>query len=127
MTLLDQLPHFSQYDPGTEGDASLDPLGLPTVASRIVQHLVTAQFHKEGPQTGGRHHRGILVRYPGCRGRHTTPGPRDLTIPPAKRGNVEPRADDANHVLALDLQSGRRDSAAAIMSTVRAHLGRWGQ
>ncbi|MGW0024718.1 hypothetical protein [Rhodococcus sp. NPDC003383] len=40
MTLLDQLPHFSQYDPGAVGEGSLDPLGLGAVAERIAQHLV---------------------------------------------------------------------------------------
>ncbi|MGV9736793.1 hypothetical protein ACWDT5_22160 [Rhodococcus aetherivorans] len=42
MTLLDQLPHFSQYDPGAEGEGSLDPLGLGSVAERIAHHLVPA-------------------------------------------------------------------------------------
>lgn len=40
VTLLDQLPHFSQYDPGAIGEGSLDPLGLGAVAERIAQHLV---------------------------------------------------------------------------------------
>ena len=35
MTLLDQLPRLSAYDPGAEGEGGLDPLGLGALADRI--------------------------------------------------------------------------------------------
>ncbi|GAB92723.1 hypothetical protein [Gordonia rhizosphera] len=38
--LLEQLPHFSEYDPGAEGEGSLDPLGLSAIADRIADRLV---------------------------------------------------------------------------------------
>jgi len=37
--LLDQLPRFSEYDPGAVGEGSLDPLGLGAVAERIADRL----------------------------------------------------------------------------------------
>ena len=39
MTLLDQLPRLSAYDPGAEGEGGLDPLGLGAVADRIANEL----------------------------------------------------------------------------------------
>ena len=38
-TLLEQFPRFSEYDPGTVGEGSLDPLGLGAVADRIADRL----------------------------------------------------------------------------------------
>lgn len=40
MSLLDQLPTLSKYDPGESGEGSLDPLGLAPVADRIADRLV---------------------------------------------------------------------------------------
>jgi len=40
MTLLDQLPRLSAYDPGAEGEGGLDPLGLAAIADRIADILV---------------------------------------------------------------------------------------
>lgn len=40
MTLLDQLPRLSAYDPGAVGEGGLDPLGLAAVADRIADRLV---------------------------------------------------------------------------------------
>jgi hypothetical protein len=39
MTLLDQLPRLSAYDPGAVGEGGLDPLGLAAVADRIADRL----------------------------------------------------------------------------------------
>jgi hypothetical protein len=39
MTLLDQLPRLSAYDPGAVGEGGLDPLGLSAVADRIADVL----------------------------------------------------------------------------------------
>ena len=39
MTLLEQLPRFSAYDPGAVGEGGLDPLGLSAVADRIADVL----------------------------------------------------------------------------------------
>ncbi|MGX7678289.1 hypothetical protein ACSMXN_05270 [Jatrophihabitans sp. DSM 45814] len=39
MTLLDQLPRLSAYDPGAAGEGGLDPLGLSAVADRIAEVL----------------------------------------------------------------------------------------
>lgn len=38
-TLLEQFPRFSEYDPGSAGEGSLDPLGLAAVADRIADRL----------------------------------------------------------------------------------------
>ena len=38
-TLLEQLPRFSEYDPGAVGEGSLDPLGLGALADRIADRL----------------------------------------------------------------------------------------
>lgn len=38
--LLSQLPRFSAYDPGQEGEGSLDPVGLSPIAERIADLLV---------------------------------------------------------------------------------------
>lgn len=40
MSLLDQLPRLSAYDPGAVGEGGLDPLGLAAVADRIADKLV---------------------------------------------------------------------------------------
>src|SRR5579872_4902711 len=40
MTLADQLPRLSAYDPGAVGEGGLDPLGLAAVADRIADVLV---------------------------------------------------------------------------------------
>jgi hypothetical protein len=40
MSLLDQLPRLSAYDPGAVGEGGLDPLGLAPVADRIADRLV---------------------------------------------------------------------------------------
>lgn len=37
--LLDQLPRLSEYNPGTTGEGSLDPLGLAAVADRLADRL----------------------------------------------------------------------------------------
>lgn len=39
MSLLDQLPRLSAYDPGAVGEGGLDPLGLSAVADRIANVL----------------------------------------------------------------------------------------
>lgn len=39
MSLFDQLPRLSAYDPGAEGEGGLDPLGLAAVADRIANVL----------------------------------------------------------------------------------------
>ncbi len=39
MSLLDQLPRLSAYDPGAAGEGGLDPLGLGAVADRIADVL----------------------------------------------------------------------------------------
>jgi hypothetical protein len=39
MTLLDQLPRLSAYDPGALGEGGLDPLGLGAIADRIADIL----------------------------------------------------------------------------------------
>lgn len=39
MTLLDQLPTLSKWDPGVTGEGSLDPLGMGSVADRLADHL----------------------------------------------------------------------------------------
>jgi hypothetical protein len=39
MTLLDQLPRLSAYDPGAVGEGGLDPLGLGAIADRIADVL----------------------------------------------------------------------------------------
>lgn len=39
MSLLDQLPRLSAYDPGATGEGGLDPLGLGAVADRIADIL----------------------------------------------------------------------------------------
>jgi hypothetical protein len=39
MTLLDQFPRLSAYDPGAVGEGGLDPLGLAAVADRIAERL----------------------------------------------------------------------------------------
>lgn len=39
MSLLDQLPRLSAYDPGATGEGGLDPLGLSAVADRIADIL----------------------------------------------------------------------------------------
>ncbi|MCH5642273.1 hypothetical protein [Gordonia sp. ABSL49_1] len=38
--LLDQFPHFSEFDPGAYGEGSLDPLGLSAVAERMAEQMV---------------------------------------------------------------------------------------
>ncbi|WP_432830653.1 hypothetical protein [Dactylosporangium sp. CA-092794] len=38
--ILEQLPRFSEYDPGAVGEGSLDPLGLAAVAERIADRLL---------------------------------------------------------------------------------------
>ncbi|OYD71385.1 hypothetical protein [Rhodococcus sp. OK302] len=40
MTLLDQLPRLSPYDPGASGEGSLDPMGLAPIAERMAELLV---------------------------------------------------------------------------------------
>lgn len=40
MSLFDQLPRLSAYDPGAVGEGGLDPLGLSAVADRIADILV---------------------------------------------------------------------------------------
>src|SRR5882757_2847050 len=40
MSLIDQLPRLSAYDPGAAGEGGLDPLGLGAVADRIADVLV---------------------------------------------------------------------------------------
>lgn len=40
MTLIDQLPRLSAYDPGAAGEGGLDPLGLAAVADRIADQMV---------------------------------------------------------------------------------------
>lgn len=40
MSLIDQLPRLSAYDPGAEGEGGLDPLGLGAVADHIADKLV---------------------------------------------------------------------------------------
>ncbi len=40
MSLLDQLPRLSAYDPGAVGEGGLDPLGLAAIAERISDSLV---------------------------------------------------------------------------------------
>lgn len=37
--VLEQLPRFSEYDPGSVGEGSLDPLGLASVAEKIADRL----------------------------------------------------------------------------------------
>src|ERR1700675_3772246 len=39
MTLLDQLPWLSAYDPGAVGEGGLDPLGLGAVADVLVPRV----------------------------------------------------------------------------------------
>lgn len=39
MSLIDQLPRLSAYDPGTVGEGGLDPLGLGAIADRIANIL----------------------------------------------------------------------------------------
>lgn len=39
MSLLDQLPRLSAYDPGAVGEGGLDPLGLSAIADRIANEL----------------------------------------------------------------------------------------
>lgn len=39
MTLLDQFPRLSAYDPGATGEGGLDPLGLASIADRIADNL----------------------------------------------------------------------------------------
>ncbi|MGV9747782.1 hypothetical protein ACWDTG_23175 [Rhodococcus zopfii] len=38
-TLFEQLPRFSEFDPGAAGEGSLDPLGFGSVADRIADRL----------------------------------------------------------------------------------------
>lgn len=40
MSILNQMPRLSAYDPGAEGEGGLDPLGLSSVADRIADVLV---------------------------------------------------------------------------------------
>lgn len=40
MSVLEQLPRLSAYDPGAVGEGGLDPLGLAAVADRIADRLV---------------------------------------------------------------------------------------
>ncbi|MCT2140208.1 hypothetical protein [Dietzia cinnamea] len=39
MTLLDQLPALSKWDPGVAGESGLDPLGLAPIADRIADRM----------------------------------------------------------------------------------------
>lgn len=39
MTLLDQLPTLSRWDPGVAGESGLDPLGLSPIADRIADRM----------------------------------------------------------------------------------------
>lgn len=39
MTLLDQLPTLSKWDPGVPGESGLDPLGLAPIADRIADRM----------------------------------------------------------------------------------------
>ncbi|AVM63463.1 hypothetical protein C3V38_02635 [Dietzia sp. oral taxon 368] len=39
MTLLDQLPTLSKWDPGVAGESGLDPLGLAPIADRIADRM----------------------------------------------------------------------------------------